>query len=80
VSAPPPAKTTAGLIQKETNERPTSNIERPTLNIEFCQFKKMLNNTQCKGLAASGGCTTCAVRDRIDLSKSDLAKRVAEFG
>jgi hypothetical protein len=34
VSAAPPAKTTAGLIKKETNERRTSNIERPTLNIE----------------------------------------------
>jgi hypothetical protein len=28
-------------IEKETNERRTSNIERPTLSNEFCQFKKI---------------------------------------
>jgi hypothetical protein len=38
VSAPPPAKKTAGQIEKETDERRTSNIERPTSNNEFCQF------------------------------------------
>jgi hypothetical protein len=37
--APPLAKKTASLIGKETNERPTSNIERPTSNNVFCQFK-----------------------------------------
>jgi hypothetical protein len=38
VSAQPPAKKTAGQIEKETDERRTSNIERPTSNNEFCQF------------------------------------------
>jgi hypothetical protein len=38
VSAPPPAKKTAGQIEKETDERRTSNIERPTSNNEFGQF------------------------------------------
>jgi len=28
----------ASLIEKETDERRTSNIERPTSNIEFCLF------------------------------------------
>ena len=35
VSATPPAKKTAGLIENETDERRTSNIERPTSNIEY---------------------------------------------
>jgi hypothetical protein len=38
VSAQPQAKKTACQIEKETDERPTSNIERPTSNNEFCQF------------------------------------------
>jgi hypothetical protein len=39
VSAQPPAKKKpAGQIEKETDERRTSNIERPTSNNEFCQF------------------------------------------
>jgi hypothetical protein len=38
VSTQPPAKKTAGQIEKETDERRTSNIERPTSNNEFCQF------------------------------------------
>jgi hypothetical protein len=29
-------------IEKETNERRTSNIERPTSNIVFCHFIKKL--------------------------------------
>jgi hypothetical protein len=65
VSAQPPAKTTAGLIEKETYERRTSNIERPTSNIEFCQFKKILNNTW---------------RKRIDHLKTDSAEHIAGFG
>jgi len=33
----------ASLIKKETIEHRTSNIERPTSNKVFCQFKKRLN-------------------------------------
>jgi len=32
----------ASLIKKETDERRTSNVERPTSNNVFCQFKKRL--------------------------------------
>jgi hypothetical protein len=32
-------KKTTGQIEKETNEHRTSNIERPTSNNVFCQFK-----------------------------------------
>ncbi len=39
VSAQPPAKRTADQIEKETDERPTSNVQRPTLNNEFCHIK-----------------------------------------
>jgi hypothetical protein len=35
---PGPAIEAASLIEKETDERRTSNIERPTSNNEFCQF------------------------------------------
>ncbi len=46
VSAQPPAKKTATLIEKETNEHRTSNTERPTSNNVFCQFyKKMTERT-----------------------------------
>jgi hypothetical protein len=43
VSALPPARKTAGQIEKETNERRTSNIERPTSNTVFCHFIKRLS-------------------------------------
>jgi hypothetical protein len=33
----------ASLIEKETNERRTSNVEHPTSNTVFCQFKKILS-------------------------------------
>ena len=33
----------SSLIEKETDERRTSNIERPTSNNEFYQFKKRLS-------------------------------------
>jgi hypothetical protein len=33
-------KRTAGQIMIETDERRTSNIERPTLNNEFCRLNK----------------------------------------
>jgi hypothetical protein len=38
IRAPPLTKKTASLIGKETDERRTSNIERPTSNNEFRQF------------------------------------------
>jgi hypothetical protein len=28
------------MIKKKTNELRTLNVQRPTSNIEFCQFKK----------------------------------------
>jgi hypothetical protein len=43
IRARPLAKKTASLIGKETDERRTSNIERPTSNNEFYQFKKRLS-------------------------------------
>jgi hypothetical protein len=46
VSALPPAPKKAGLIEKETNKLRTLNIERPTSNIVFCQFKKIMSNTR----------------------------------
>jgi hypothetical protein len=46
MSAPPPAKKTAGLIEKETDERRTSNIERPTSNNEFCPSRASWSNDQ----------------------------------
>ncbi len=33
------------ITNKETDERPTSNVQRPTSNMEFCHFKGILNNT-----------------------------------
>jgi hypothetical protein len=39
-SALPLAAPAVSLIEKETNERRTSNIERPTSNIVFCLFYK----------------------------------------
>jgi len=34
------ASTATSLIEKANNEHRTSNIERPTSNTVFCQFKK----------------------------------------
>ena len=42
-SATPLVYKAASLIGKGTNERPTSNIERPTSNKVFCQFIIVLN-------------------------------------
>jgi hypothetical protein len=36
----PPQEGAASLIEKETNEHRTSNVQRPTLNNVFCLFKK----------------------------------------
>jgi hypothetical protein len=38
--SPAASQKAASLIEKETDEHRTPNIERPTSNNEFCQFKK----------------------------------------
>jgi hypothetical protein len=39
-------KKEARLIEKETNELRTSNVQRPTSNNVFCQFKKRLSKAK----------------------------------
>jgi hypothetical protein len=43
----------SSLIVEETNEHRTLNVQRPTSNTEFCQFKKILNNTRRKRLVCA---------------------------
>jgi len=52
----PLSKKTASLIKKETDERRTSNIERPTSNNVFCQLKKD---------RATRGASACAARANL---------------
>ncbi|MDJ0814934.1 MAG: hypothetical protein QNJ58_01980 [Desulfobacterales bacterium] len=40
-------KKTAGLIKKETDEHPTSNVQRPTSNIVFYRFIKGTTCSAC---------------------------------
>jgi hypothetical protein len=75
------------LIEKETDERRTSNIERPTSNNEFFLFKKGLSNTRRTSACASGleayGIEDYgleALHERICPSKFDTAELVAGCG
>ncbi len=53
--APPLAKKTESLIGKETNERPTSNVQRPTSNNVFCQFKYKTDKACSAEVATKAG-------------------------
>ena len=45
----------AGLIEKETDERPTSNIERPTSNNVFYRFEKKAEQAYFAEAATKAG-------------------------
>ena len=70
----------ASLIEKETNEHRTSNIERPTSNNVFCQFKKKTEQSESTlrnstRLLSTGSSPELAEGSRSTLSLSTLSSR-----
>ena len=69
----------ASLIKKETAERRTSNIERPTSNNVFCQFKKRLCKAKPPSKFRDSFVSKSIKRSAINIRRSMLDVRCSTF-